>query len=133
MIITSLVRCAVICSILLLRIGARGELSTNLTRGELVIVVSDGAVVRNNLTPQVSALIVSRDFAALEKIAEDLRTSKARTAAGTWQLFLFYSILADLAETATDADWKTRREFLKEWNGKRPESITARVALADYY
>ena len=73
------------------------------------------------------------DFAQLDKMADEARSTKARFPGGGWKLFTFYSQMDKLPKDATDADWQKHLNFFKRWMAANPQSITARVGLADAY
>lgn len=84
---------------------------------------------------EIWPLIVSSRFDALEEAADRARSSKERVAGGTWKLYLFYDVVSTPATgyRATDRDWTERLAQLNRWVAARPQSITARVALAEAY
>lgn len=75
------------------------------------------------------------EFEELERLAGKLRASKARAPGGHWELGLFYGGLkAPEADTnAPEAEWQYHLGRLKRWADASPESVTARVALAQSY
>ena len=72
--------------------------------------------------------LVAEKFDDLDRMAEDYRRSEARLPGGAWRLRLFYEALD--APQQTDKDTADHLEHLHHWMTARPESITARVALA---
>lgn len=69
----------------------------------------------------------------LDCLADSLRTSKARFAGGNWKLNVLYSGLESPLQHPTESDWKDHLQRLKHWVSQNPQSITARVALAEAY
>ncbi len=65
------------------------------------------------------------------------RTSKSRFPGGGWGLHSTYIALADPptpeGNNATDAEWQAHAGRLLRWTIAKPDSITARVALAKFY
>lgn len=83
-------------------------------------------------TDEVYGLIRNQDFAGLDTMAADLRTSKARfEKGGGWKIHSLYSLSASPNGNA-DADWLARIDFLKSWKATT-QSIAARASLADAY
>jgi hypothetical protein len=78
-------------------------------------------------------LLREAKFAELDCLADTARTSKARFASGAWKLNVFYEAVRVPQGHATEEDWTTHLENLKRWVSAKPESITARVALAEAY
>lgn len=79
--------------------------------------------------------LVGRNFSQLEKVAHEARVGKARFAGGVWKLYMFYDGVSQPAvgDQATDADWTNHIDTLKEWITAKPDSVTARLALAEAY
>jgi hypothetical protein len=51
---------------------------------------SDDQVVRDAITKRVNALLEAEDFAGLNKMAADFRTTRTRTPSGVWKLRTFH-------------------------------------------
>jgi tetratricopeptide (TPR) repeat protein len=87
------------------------------------------------LTDEVRRLVLREQFAALDEMADALRSSKARVPGGGWKLSRFYDAVNRIPSgiESTDRDWQRQFAFFQRWISARPKSITARVALADAY
>jgi hypothetical protein len=72
--------------------------------------------------------LIAEKFETLDSIANHLRAEKARVPGGDWQLMAFYSALD--APQQTEQDSREHIAHLENWMSQRPDSITARVALA---
>jgi len=72
--------------------------------------------------------LVAEKFGELDRMADDLRHSRERFSGGQWKLRAFYQGLDK--PHVTDKDDVDHLEHLRHWMTQRPESITARVALA---
>jgi Domain of unknown function (DUF4034) len=85
----------------------------------------------------VQELLQQEKFAELDALAASARATKSRFSGGSWKLHGFYNALRGSSFTAcgkaTEAEWRTHLEKLKRWTSLRPQSITARVALAEAY
>lgn len=77
---------------------------------------------------QVEALLVAENFDDLDRMADGFRREKTRLPGGGWRLRQFYGLLD--APQLTDKDTIDHLAHLANWMQKRPESITARVAMA---
>ena len=73
----------------------------------------------------------ARNFEALEKHAAEARAGNAAFANGTWKLQHFYTTIAPRAEDP-ESTWQLRQKIHREWREKFPDSVTARVAHADF-
>ncbi|HET9836866.1 MAG TPA: hypothetical protein VFR84_01440, partial [Candidatus Angelobacter sp.] len=80
----------------------------------------------------VRLLLEQERFRVLDDVAAGERANKTRFAGGEWKLWWFYDALAAPAGKGRGvvADWNAYRERLNRWVGQMPESVTARVALA---
>jgi len=72
--------------------------------------------------------LVEEKFDDLDRMAAQFRSEKTRFPGGGWKLTSFYSALDK--PMLTDKDSIDHLAHLKHWIAQRPESITARVALA---
>jgi hypothetical protein len=76
----------------------------------------------------LQADLIAEKFDGLDQIADQLRRAKTRLPGGQWRLRLFYTALD--APQQTEQDSVEHIAHLEHWMSQRPESITARVALA---
>src|SRR5579875_2230264 len=76
----------------------------------------------------IEAKLVEEQFDELDRIADHLRRDKVRLPGGDWKLRKFYEALD--APQLTDTDSVAHIAHLEHWMTARPESITARIALA---
>jgi hypothetical protein len=72
--------------------------------------------------------LVNEKFDDLDRLAETYRRDKTRLPGGDWALHAFYGTLD--SPQLTDKDSVDHLAHLRKWMELRPESITARVALA---
>ena len=78
----------------------------------------------------------AREFAFIEAAADQARKKRERLPGGYWKLDSVYNGLMGMyaeykGQKIKDEMWKNRIELLKQWKAEMPESITARVALAE--
>ena len=80
----------------------------------------------------VRLLLEQERFRVLEDVAAGERVNKTRFTGGEWKLWWFYNALASPAGKGRGVvpDWNAYREKLNQWVGQMPQSVTARVALA---
>jgi len=81
----------------------------------------------------VRELLQQEKFNRLEEIAATARSEKSRFAGGTWKLYVIYRALREPAEgrEAPDEAWEAHLERLSAWALSDPNSVTARIALAE--
>lgn len=100
----------------------------------------DGPEARAFFAKEVGALFGKDDFAAIERMGNELRTKKTRFREGSWKLAHFYAGLslgdASIEATHDEAEWRRWFARMDAWEKAFPDSITlppARaVALTDY-
>jgi hypothetical protein len=74
----------------------------------------------------------NRRFDELERRAEELRVAKAAFGNGRWKIQRFYDAL-ECADSEPESMWLLHKQIHEEWLAKKPESVTARVAFADFW
>jgi hypothetical protein len=85
-----------------------------------------------DFTTLVWDLMKKHDFAGLDALAADFRTTKARfTKGGGWKIHSFY-LLTAAPESYTEKGWTSLIRFLKAWKDATG-SIAARSSLAKAY
>ena len=84
---------------------------------------------------EIAAYLVEKNYDALDQAAREARTKKTRFKGGVWKLYIFYDSLGKptVGEAATDEDWTYHIGRVKDWIAARPESVSARIALAQTY
>ena len=91
----------------------------------------------DEITPFKTALVQKLDdkqFGELEKLEQELLSSKARFAGGDWKVFHFYEALSagHVIESAPiESDWINVIAALKEWQSASPKSPVPPLLLAD--
>jgi len=97
-------------------------------------VVRDSSEVERFME-EASALLMRERFVELDKMADEVRSSKARFPGGGWKISRFYEALSktNAGANATENDWQSHLGLFQRWMAARPQSITARVALAEAY
>ncbi len=86
-------------------------------------ILSDGFRI------QVANLIEAKNYDALDNLAAKLRSSKEQYPGGSWKLGDLYAGLIP-SRKQPDTEWESRLSKLRDWIKTKPDSITARVALA---
>ena len=76
----------------------------------------------------VRTQLVEEKFDDLDRTADEFRRDKSRWPGGAWKLKTLYEALD--APHQTDKDTADHLDHLRKWMTARPESITARIALA---
>jgi len=79
----------------------------------------------------VRTLFNKSNFGQLEKLANTDRATKAKFGNGEWKIFTFYDCLR-CSDKDPDATWQLHAQILQAWEKALPNSITARVAYAEY-
>jgi uncharacterized RDD family membrane protein YckC len=79
---------------------------------------------------QAKVLLEAKNYGQLDELAGELRSSKESYPNGYWKLADIYDGLVP-SDKASDDEWETRVVVLQDWVAARPDSITARVGLAN--
>jgi hypothetical protein len=77
---------------------------------------------------QIHRALDAEQFEKLDRMAAEVRQSKARLPGGGWRLEDFYGVVDAIG--ANDAETEARIARLERWIAARPQSITPRVAMA---
>ncbi len=81
---------------------------------------------------EASRLFKAKQYAELETLAATLRTQPTRITERTPPLKEFYDSF-NLPRNGSEKAWLQRRAALEAWLAAVPESVAARVALADWW
>jgi hypothetical protein len=81
----------------------------------------------------IADLLKQQKFDDLDCIGHAARREKTRLPGGLWKLHNIYIGLTEPTGHATEEDWTERISLLQKWVTAKPNSITARVALAEAY
>lgn len=87
---------------------------------------------RGALKSQVRGLLKGREFARLEALAEELRTTSARTGSGVWKLTVLYAAIEEMAGIGRDDSdgWRKLTRLVRDWRDSAPKAPTPIVAEA---
>jgi hypothetical protein len=85
---------------------------------------------RLKIEAEASAFFAAKDFTKIEDLVNKYRTSKECYPNGTWKLSSVYSGILP-GDDKSDDEWQTNLTILRDWVQVRPDSVTARVALAN--
>jgi hypothetical protein len=88
----------------------------------------ESALSGRHWTRAIESDLVQEKFDNLDRMAAQYRSEKSRFPGGEWKLAYFYGALDK--PQLTDKDTREHLAHLKHWIAQRPESITARIALA---
>jgi len=85
---------------------------------------------------QIRELLEQDKFDTIDMIADRARSTKKRFVGGFWYIHAIYRGLGEPRQGTThsgEAEWQQHIDRLKRWVAQRPNSVTARIALADSY
>ena len=77
--------------------------------------------------------LIHRDFDLIDKAADQARASKDKLPGGNWKLSEIYLGLYRPFDIASDYEWNQHLDLLKQWTREKPNSMTAKIALASSY
>lgn len=90
----------------------------------------------HNFMDTAAHILKEQNFVELDCLADHVRSGKERLPGGLWRIHLLYQGLRQpvpYSVHATQEDWTDHLQRLQLWVKARPESVTARVALAFAY
>jgi len=87
----------------------------------------------SNYSKAITDLLKAEKFEQLDCLADSARSHKETFPGGMWKIHAIYSGLEKPPLHATQEDWDIHMESLQRWVSTRPESTTARIALAESY
>lgn len=111
-------------------------LSSTLTDSEAAGLGGDASTdihAVSDYSKTISGMLEAGEFEQLDGLAESERSRKETFSGGMWKIHAIYSGLERPPLHATQEDWEAHIESLQRWVSARPESITARIALAESY
>lgn len=129
-----LIRWLAVCCVCLCLVACGGGFKPRSTDANAGIVPerieNEGTRLGAEMKVKVGDLLAKKDFDGLDALADELRKSQAESACGRWKLDYFYWAFSHDG-IKRDSEWTKRIDAVKEWVDKKPESVTARVALAN--
>jgi hypothetical protein len=96
---------------------------------KVAIVETSEAKEMNVIMHRAAALLDSKDYGGLDDMAEKYRISEECYADCGQKIALVYDGL-EPPDEASNVDWEARLRELRNWIEVKPESATARIALA---
>jgi hypothetical protein len=88
---------------------------------------------RHQIYETITTLLSEENYEDIDRIAQDYRRSKTLFPNGLWKLPVLYYAVTDVDINAPEASWHSHLEILEKWVNSEPNSITAQIALADFY
>ncbi len=86
---------------------------------------------RINFRSTIDKFLAEGNFKPLDSAAASFRKAKTQCANGEWHLSVMYEELSYFLRDMSEREWLTRLEKLQAWVKSSPQSITAKVALAE--
>jgi len=96
---------------------------------KITVVETSEAKEQNSISNSVVISLTAKDYDEIDELAAKFRASKERYADGTWKLACVY-VGTEISDNASDAAWEVHQKQLQNWINARPQSITAKVAMA---
>jgi hypothetical protein len=95
------------------------------------VVKTPEATEQEEIQSHANELLKQADFDKLDALAAGHRSSKECYADGTWKLAFVYDGTTTVSSTDEPA-WQARQKLIQDWMDAKPESVTARVAMARF-
>jgi len=86
-----------------------------------------------NYSKTMYGLLKAGKFEQLDCLADSARSHKETFPGGMWKIHAVYLDLVRPPLHPTEEDWTAHIDLVERWVSARPESITARIALAESY
>ena len=102
---------------------------SSVARPQIVFAESAETKERQQIVQAARALLGNKDYAGLEALAAKYRAAKEPNPDGTWKLGYVYEGL-EPAGNDSEAAWQSGLSQLQAWMKARPQSATARIAMA---
>ena len=102
-------------------------------RAPLEIITHNEHAEREAFENEIRNLVQRAEYDQLESHADAYRTSKSRFTNSFLKLRAFYSAFLDFPVDRNDTQWTQFIESIENWVRQKPESVTARIALAQAY
>jgi hypothetical protein len=99
----------------------------------LQIINSNEHAERETFEDEIRNLVQRAEYDQLESRADEYRTSKPRFTNSFLKLRAFYSAFLDYPVERDDTQWMQFIKSIENWVKQKPESVTARIALAQAY
>ena len=97
-----------------------------------IVEVSDEGQDRQSLGEQAREALFASDFDTLDATVRELRDSQERFANGAWKLTAYYDGVSG-TNVPDDFDWERAIERAEAWTNAHPDSIAARLVLAELW
>ncbi len=81
----------------------------------------------------IAAMLADREYRQIDCLADSFRANKEIFPGGMWKVHTIYLAIEKPLLHPTEKDWKQHIDRLERWTAERPDSVTARVALAEAY
>lgn len=98
-----------------------------------VIVVEENTRAKRALQARASSLLAQGNFGALERLATQLRNSRAAYDDGMWHLETLYEEISRSDKKRGIAQWTGLEKGLRAWVNQHPDSVFGHTALANVY
>ncbi len=98
---------------------------------QITVVETPETKEQGEIKNQAITFLKKQDYDKLEALAGKYRASKESYADGTWKLMFVYDAVAS-ADLPSDSAWEIRQNEIQNWIQAKPESMTARTAMARF-
>jgi hypothetical protein len=103
------------------------------TGAPLQIINNNEHAEREAFESEIRSLVQRAEYDQLESRADAYRTNKPRFTNSFLKLRAFYSAFLDYPVDRDDTQWMQFIQSIENWVKRKPESVTARIALAQAY
>lgn len=81
----------------------------------------------------IAAMLFEKKYQQLDCLADSFRSNRDIFPGGMWKVHTIYLAIEKPMLHPTEKDWKQHIARIERWTAERPDSVTARVVLAEAY
>lgn len=115
-------------------LSSQTNINVNANKGPILVSSSkaDTAASLESLSIYSSLALKAGKYEELSSKIDDARQTRERLRGGYWKLYALYKGIStpNVEMNATPSEWEDHLARLQEWKLKKPDSISARIALA---
>lgn len=115
-------------------LSSQTNINVNANKGPILVSSSkaDTAASLESLSIYSSLALKAGKYEELSSKIDDARQTRERLRGGYWKLYALYKGIStpNVEMNATRSEWEDHLARLQEWKLKKPDSISARIALA---
>lgn len=110
--------------------GPMPQPRTEIDAPTVTLIKDEEALARERIRAETRRLLEAKNYQALDALAVQMQRSGKTYARGQWEITFFFSEVSNPPKEATDAEWETHIQRVRDWFEQDPDSIFARITMA---